>query len=454
MPYEPTDEDVARVDHHLERIEQERTVDATSGATSRQWAQHWPDMGFDEEGQEPAFPQRPLATGGVVDLCFQERRVREAMLIRGEEVFIRPISPWTFTPPAAAATEEELHAAGRSWWFGGEGYPRTCPHCEADVEHLHRWGTGEDAHTERIPGTQEDSRSAIPPERRRLAGILARGLDIPLETIGLQELDGEILEAEPTPRQSWSAERAERQVRAAERVRQARERIQASDTLSGADQYGYDHRGIPIRPDAEEQCWADVWIGTSSHECGEGVDPNSALGLCTKHEADKQRFNEERSPTPPEPRPAVGLDELEHQYQQSERIFNPDTRCGGPFTALIGIGRPEVVVPLSGAQMAEAVQPIARAATIVMEAVQQIAEGAGRAIEQFSTDLMHAMGLQTPMERAIERGQFMDGAGWATLHQAGYRWRNPETREQWRVAGRPGNKHWIRTGPRRARYWK
>lgn len=37
---------------------------------------------------------------------------------------------------------------------------------------------------------------------------------------------------------------------------------------------------------------------------------------------------------------------------------------------------------------------------------------------------------------------------------AGQKWRNPHTGQQWRVAGRPGNRHWIKSGPRRARWWR
>lgn len=36
---------------------------------------------------------------------------------------------------------------------------------------------------------------------------------------------------------------------------------------------------------------------------------------------------------------------------------------------------------------------------------------------------------------------------------AGEKWRSPITGTQYRVAGKRGNRHWIESGPRRARWW-
>lgn len=257
------------------------------------------------------------------------------------------------------------------------------------------------------------------------------------------------------------------------------------------DTYGYEV-GRVSTPASSTLCWADDWSGSGrygSHECGRMADPNSALGLCDKHEADKARFNEERGPAPARQVAQEFEEELTDAMSAPlvptgrgtfEAVVDTGRLPSGAFDVLIegdhvrvqpagdgslvileggtldlGVIRPPILHPEACAELYADLQP-------VREVIASIAQAAVRAVNGAAEAITTAIAGMWPgvvrgfgqIMNAYRPGSYMDGPGYAEHYLTGHRWRDPETREQWRVAGRPGDRHWIRTGPRRARWWK
>jgi len=225
------------------------------------------------------------------------------------------------------------------------------------------------------------------------------------------------------------------------------------------DTYGYEV-GRVSTPESATACWADDWSGSGrwgSTECGRLADPNSALGLCAEHEADKQRFNEERGPEPAEPAgPAIDfLDDLS-LTARGERIYvaRGDSNAITVDSLVVLCGG---TLDLDVVRPGPDVQPFLSAMALVGQVVTDAINTAAEQIASLVTESIWPAMTRTfgQLSNALIRtDSWMEGPGYAEHYRTGHRWRDPETREQWRVAGRPGDRHWIRTGPRRARWWK
>jgi hypothetical protein len=400
VPDEPTDEDVARVEHHLARLRRERLGSQPFRAdlayrVAREWARELRAHRAQQEAID-AFGRSDYGVEVPLEPEDGEEPIGPVATASGTTEALAHINERQIEPPIIYSAVDQTEAECAARW-PGMGFD---PDSDALVR---RWSPPEP--TLRIrPSWQDQAR---------------------IDFRDMTEWDGERW----VPGVSRPSGQPESQPH---------------------DTYGYSHLGYPIHPNAEETCWADVWHGTTSDECGGPVDPDSALGLCTKHEADKQRFNEERSPQPPVPRPAVGLDDLENRHanpfaQELEgRVFDPDDW----FARNQRVGSYVVITNnVSAADLSAVFEPVA-------EAVGQFVTGLASVSREAFTPFYELIG--NAHNRLVRYNGYMpgEGAGYAENHLAGYRWRHPETREQWRVAGRAGDRHWIRTGPRRARYWK